>query len=344
MKGLGKRETPLLEIKKLTVAYQNYKSSVDILKDFSLSLEKNQVLGIVGESGSGKTTLVRSLLGLLPAGGEIKRGKILFKGTDLLKLGQEEQRTLRGRQISMIFQDPSAALNPIRRIGTQFTETLCCHLGISKNIARILALEMLAKMCLPDPAKILSYYPFQLSGGMKQRVTIAMAMALNPEILIADEPTSALDVTVQAQIIKEMEKLRQNFATSIILITHNIGLVAYLADKIGVMYGGRLVEWGTKEQVLNQPGHPYTKALLEASPQLADSRKLLKAIKGLPPSFLDLPRGCPFALRCEAAYDFCLDENPENYQLTKGHLVACYQADYASYQDSRSKPREEVII
>ncbi|ATW28896.1 hypothetical protein DCMF_25160 [Candidatus Formimonas warabiya] len=305
------------------VQYRGAGGASKIIRNLDLALEKHQTLGIVGESGSGKTTLIRAVLGLLPPGGVITGGRILFQGQDLLKLSREERRRIRGRRIGMIFQEPGAALNPVRKIGAQFSDALCAHFPMPKQEARQRALDMLAKMLLPDPEKIFTSYSFQLSGGMKQRVTIALALALEPELLLADEPTSALDVTVQAQMIKEMQRLQQELKTSIILVSHNMGVVAQMADRIGVMYGGELVEWGPKERVINHPGHPYTKALLSSIPRLDQKERLLPSISGQPPRFGEMPRGCTFSPRCPEAVSICAPQSPGRFVDGWGHMVCC---------------------
>lgn len=323
MKNPWENRDIILEIENLQVGYRGARGFGTILRNFDLSLKRHQTLGIVGESGSGKTTLIRSVLGLLPPGGVIAGGRILFQGRDLLKMSKEERRKIRGRRIGMIFQEPGAALNPVRKIGVQFTDALCAHFPISKQEARQRALDMFIKMVLPDPEKIFASYSFQLSGGMKQRATIAMALALEPEILLADEPTSALDVTVQAQMMKEMQRLQKELKTSIILVSHNMGVVAHMADRIGVMYGGELVELGPKERVICQPCHPYTKALLAAIPCLNQNERLLPSIGGQPPGYEALPRGCSFFPRCPETADGCKEQSPGRFGDPLGHMVRC---------------------
>ena len=281
MTALNESCRPILRVNNLSIQYDSITGPIKVIRDLSFSLNEKEVLGIVGESGSGKTTLVLSLLGMLPPGGKVIDGDINFKDKSIFSLSKTERRSYRGKSIAMIFQEPGSTLNPVRRIGTQFIETLCCHFPITKTQARERAIDMLSKMSLPNPDRVINYFPFQLSGGMKQRVTIAMAMALEPDILIADEPTSALDVTVQAQIIAEMQKLSDKFSTSIILITHNMGVVAHMADRIGVMYAGQMVELGAKHEIINQPRHPYTRALLSSVPVINPPRnKKLFSIKG----------------------------------------------------------------
>ena len=252
---------PLLEIKNLNI---NYKNSIKAVKNVSLTLEDNQIISIVGESGSGKSTLIRAILKLLPMGGEIESGNIFFLEKDILNLNKNELNKLRGKDIGMIFQDPNLTMDPIKTIEKQFIEYILEHNNISKKEAIDLAKKYLLKLNLIDVERVLKSYPFELSGGMKQRVSIAMAMAQNPKLLLADEPTSALDVTIQAQVINELKKIRENFKTSIILVTHNMGVAAYISDKIAVMRNGEIVEFGDRDQIIKNPQHDYTKSLLNA--------------------------------------------------------------------------------
>ena len=252
---------PLLEIKNLNI---NYKNSIKAVKNVSLTLEDNQIISIVGESGSGKSTLIRAILKLLPMGGEIESGNIFFLEKDILNLNKNELNKLRGKDIGMIFQDPNSTMDPIKTIEKQFIEYILEHNNISKKEAIDLAKKYLLKLNLIDVERVLKSYPFELSGGMKQRVSITMAMAQNPKLLLADEPTSALDVTIQAQVINELKKIRENFKTSIILVTHNMGVAAYISDKIAVMRNGEIVEFGDRDQIIKNPQHDYTKSLLNA--------------------------------------------------------------------------------
>lgn len=248
--------------------YIKYGKQEPVVKDVSISINHKEIVGIVGESGSGKSTLIRSILDILPTGSNISSGSILFKGKNLLDYSKKEWRDIRGNKIAIIFQDPGRSLTPIIKIGDQFIGTIRSHFPISKLDAHDKAIDMLGKMRLPDANRIMNSYPFELSGGMKQRVAIAMAMTMEPDLLLADEPTSSLDVTTQAQIVREMMELRDNFNTSIIIVTHNMGVAAYMCDKIGVMTQGELVEWGFKEQVINDPKSEYTRSLLSAVPEL----------------------------------------------------------------------------
>lgn len=258
-------DRPLLNIKDVSISYGKKES---VVKSVSMILNSREIVGIVGESGSGKSTLIRAVLGLLPKGAVVSSGEIIFQGRNLLEYSKKEWKEVRGNKIAMIFQDAGASLNPIKKIGVQFIECIQCHFKISKADAYDKAVDMLKKMRLPDASRIMDSYVFQLSGGMKQRVAIAIAMTMEPELILADEPTSALDVTMQTQVVRQMMKLRDNFNTSIIIVTHNMGVASYMCDKIGVIKQGELVEWGLKQQVIKNPQHEYTRRLLNAVPEL----------------------------------------------------------------------------
>ena len=258
----------MLELDHVTIAY----GETQAVEDFSLHMEPGEIVSLVGESGSGKTSVIRGILGLLPGGGAVTQGNIVFDGKDLLDVTPEQWRTVRGREISMIFQDSGAMINPIRKIGSQYVEYIRAHKNISKKDAFGMAVEMLEKMRLPDGKRIMESYPFELSGGMCQRVGIAMAMTFQPKLLLADEPTSALDVTTQAQIVRQMMELRDDFGTGIIVVTHNIGVAAYMADKLLVMRQGKVVDSGQREDILHNPQSEYTKNLLASVPALKGER------------------------------------------------------------------------
>ncbi len=259
----------VLEIENCTVCYGNGAPAVS---DVSFSVREREIVSIVGESGSGKTTLIRAILGLLPPGGRIAGGRILFDGTDLVAAEESALREIRGRKIAMIFQDVGVSLDPIQRIGVQDRESISVHEKMTRAGYAARAKDMLARMHLPDPDRVMASYPFELSGGMKQRVGISMAMTAAPRLLLADEPTSALDVTIQAQVVHQMKELRDNYGTSMILVTHNMGVASYLSDRIGVMKNSRLVEFGTRDEVILHPKDPYTVQLLEAVPKLGGNR------------------------------------------------------------------------
>ena len=259
----------MLEIKDLAVQYGNQAPTIE---HFNLSMKRGEIISVVGESGSGKTTVIRAVLGALSGAGRVTSGDILYHGESLLKNSKSDWRKIRGSKMSMIFQDCGGTLNPIRKIGSQYVEYIRTHQSMTKKEAWDKAVSMLTKMRLPDAENIMNSYPYQLSGGMRQRVGIAMAMTFNPELLLADEPTSALDVTTQAQIVRQMMELRDDFGTGIIIVTHNIGVAAYMADQLIVMHHGNVVDHGTREEVLNNPTSDYTKKLLEAVPEMEGKR------------------------------------------------------------------------
>lgn len=259
----------ILNIKNCTINYQGQKAAVS---DVSLSVGEREIVSIVGESGSGKTTLIRAILGILPPGGIVAGGKILFQGRNLLELDERSQQKIRGTEIAMIFQDVGASMDPIRIVDSQYRESILVHHKMPKEKCRALETDMLKKMHLTDPERVLGSYPFELSGGMKQRVGIAMSMTAQPKLLLADEPTSALDVTIQAEVVREMKKLREQYQAAIILVTHNMGVASYISDKIGVMCRGELVEFGKRDDVIFHPQHEYTRNLLAAVPRLEGKR------------------------------------------------------------------------
>ena len=296
----------------------------------SLSLEEGGTLVITGESGAGKTTIALCVLNLLPHAGRITNGNVFLHGRDLLSLTTEELRRVRGREIAMVFQDPATGLNPVLSVGQQVQEIITTHLDVPKREARRRTLEVLDQMGLPEPELVSTRYPFQLSGGMAQRVMIAIATALNPKVLILDEPTSALDVTVQAAILEDLRRLQSRYGTSILLITHDLGVVAQMADAVAVMYAGSVVEYADARTLFARPRHPYTWSLLASRPRWdreGDGR--LPSIKGTPPSLIDLPDECPFLPRCPKATNVCRSEPvPPLAELEPGHLAACYNPIY----------------
>ena len=310
----------ILKVKDLSVSNKD----VEILKNISFQIKKGEILGIVGESGCGKSTLIRALIQMMNKSEKITNGEILFNEKNLLLLDNKQIRKLRGNNLGVIFQNPGATLNPIRKIGKQFVQTMQSHMDISKNEALEKASNMLEKVNLKDSKCILNSYPFELSGGMKQRVTIALAMILEPEILIA-EPTSALDVTVQAQVVKEMISLRDNFDTSIIIVTHSMSVISQMVDKIAVMYSGNIVEYGDKEDILRNPKHPYTKALIDAVPKLDGT--MPKGIKGNPPLFTENISGCSFAPRCELCSEACKKNQQYLKKIHDGRYIACHYVE-----------------
>ncbi len=316
----------ILEIKDLAVSFQTDAGVVHAVNGISFSLEKGEVLGIVGESGCGKSVTALSILGLLPVPpARIARGKILFENRDLLTLSDDEMRRVRGNRISMIFQEPMTSLNPVFTVGDQIAEAVMLHQGLRKKEAMARTVEILKKVRIPSPAQRLHEYPHQLSGGMRQRVMIAMALSCNPSILIADEPTTALDVTIQAQILDLMNQVRQESEMSILLITHDLGVVAEMADRTLVMYAGEEVEYARTVDLFQRPCHPYTLGLLGSIPRLGESgeKKRLRAIPGSVPDLIDLPSGCTFSTRCGFVAGECRRRKPAFVEITPGHFVRC---------------------
>ena len=315
----------ILEVRNLSVHYADGDKRVKAVDGVSFSLRRGRILALMGESGCGKTTTALALLGLLPHPGQVVGGEVRFEGRDLLSLRDDELRRIRGQEISTIFQDPVSGLNPVLSIGQQVEEIITSHLQVSKKEARSMAHEALARVGLPQPEQLSKQYPFHLSGGMCQRVVIAIATVLNPKIIIADEPTSALDVTVRAGILNELERLRDERDVAILLITHDMGVVAQMADEVAVMYAGRIAEQGSASDVLRRPRHPYTWSLMATLPRLDQERKPLQPIKGSPPDPADLPNECAFLPRCRKAVTECRTQpSPPLEELDPGHLAACY--------------------
>ena len=300
------------------------------VNNVSLSLREGGTLVITGESGAGKSTIALCILNLLPHAGRITNGNVFLHGRDLLSLTNEELRRVRGREIAMVFQDPATGLNPVLSVGQQVQEIITTHLDVPKREARRRTLEVLDQMGLPEPEQVSTRYPFQLSGGMAQRVMIAIATALNPKVLILDEPTSALDVTVQAAILEDLRRIQSRYGTSILLITHDLGVVAQMADSVAVMYAGAVVEYADAHTLFARPRHPYTWSLLASRPRWdREGNGRLPSIKGTPPSLIDLPDECPFLPRCPKATNICRSEPiPPLAELERGHLAACYNPIY----------------
>ncbi|AVX19894.1 MAG: ABC transporter ATP-binding protein [Bacillota bacterium] len=320
------QQEKLLEVKDLRVSFFTYAGEVQAVRGVSFHVNKGEAVGIVGESGCGKSVTSQSIMRLIPwPPGKIVGGQILFQGKDLVNATEQEMEKIRGNEIGMIFQDPMTSLNPTMTIGRQIAEGLIKHQGLSKEQARAKAIEMLGKVGIPSPEKRVDQYPHEFSGGMRQRVMIAIALACNPKLLIADEPTTALDVTIQAQIIDLMRDLQKDMDTSIILITHDLGVVADLCERVIVMYAGKVVEVGTARDIFHKPQHPYTWGLLRSVPRL-DARKKepLSPIYGTPPDLLNPPKGCGFAARCEYCMKVCLEQEPPVTDLGNGHQVACW--------------------
>ena len=319
----------MLQVENLNTYFDTRKGLVKAVDGISFSIDKGEILGIVGESGAGKSITGFSLINLIDSPGEIVEGKILFDGVDLTRLDEDELSKIRGGDISMIFQDPQMSLNPVITIGKQLIETVTFHNPeTSKQDAHKKAVEMLELVGIPAPEKRMTSYPHQLSGGMKQRVVIAMALINSPKLLIADEPTTALDVTIQAQILYLMKKLTQEYHSSLVLITHDIGVVAQMCDKVAVMYAGRIVEYGSNQDVLYNPKHPYTKGLIQCLPKLNEEKARLYQIPGVMPSLLHLPDGCYFRDRCPYADDEC-QVYPETITI-EGRTVSCHKVNQIS--------------
>jgi len=315
---------PLLSIQELKTHFHTKNGVAKAVDGVSADLAYGETLGIVGESGSGKTMLCLSVMQLVPPPGKIVAGRIFFKDRNLVGLSEKEFRRIRGKEIGMVFQDPMTSLNPFLTIGEQVAEPLEVHERLSRRQARGRAVEMLERVGIPDAAARFNEYPHSFSGGMRQRVMIAMALIANPQLLIADEPTTALDVTIQAQVLELFRKMKDEFGASILLVTHNLGIVAGMADRVAVMYAGRVVEYAATEELFSNPRHPYTLALLRAVPRLADSGRELLSIPGGPPDLAHLPRGCSFYERCSFREDRCRDEAPPLIQVGNGRLASCW--------------------
>jgi oligopeptide transport system ATP-binding protein len=317
---------PLLEVKNLSISFQTYVGKVHAVRNVSFSVEKGETVAIVGESGCGKSVTAQALMGLIPQPpGVIDQGEIFFDGEELLSKSKKEMEGIRGNKIGMIFQDPMTSLNPTMRIGRQIMEGLIKHQSLSKNEAQKRAIELLKLVGISDPEKRITQFPHEFSGGMRQRVVIAIALACNPKLLIADEPTTALDVTIQAQILDLMQEIQKKMGTSIILITHDLGIVAGMCDRVIVMYGGQIMESGSVEQIYGTSRHPYTWGLLRSIPRLdMEKEKKLVPIFGTPPNLLNPPKGCPFCARCEFAMQICKDNCPPLENLDEKHQVACW--------------------
>ena len=320
----------ILDVKNLHVYFDTYAGVVKAIRDVSFHVNKGESLAIVGESGSGKSVTVQTVMKLIPMPpGRIASGEILFKDRDIVKMNEAEMRKIRGGEIGMIFQDPMTSLNPTMTVGKQIAEGIMMHQKVSHKEAMAKALEMLKAVNIPNPEERLNSYPHQFSGGMRQRVVIAIALACNPDLLIADEPTTALDVTVQAQILDLMNELKSKMNTAIILITHDLGVVADLAERVIVMYGGEIMEEAAVHDIFKDPKHPYTWGLIKSIPRLDIDREKekLSSIDGTPPDLFNPPVGCPFAPRCEYAMEICKKEKPGMINGGNNHRVSCWLLD-----------------
>ena len=320
---------PVLDVQDLKTVFQTRGGEVHAVNDVSFDLRAGELLGVVGESGSGKSVTMMSLLGLLPSPpADVRGGTVRFEGEDLLQVDQETLRSVRGGKIGFVFQDPMTSLNPVFTVGMQIMEPLRKHMGMDKRAATARAKELLELVGIPDAAQRLKDYPHQFSGGMRQRVMIAIALACDPKVLIADEPTTALDVTIQAQILELMKDLREKLGMAVIWITHDLGVIAGIADRVMVMYGGQVVEHAPVHELFGNPKHPYTRALLTTIPKIAGEReKRLTIIEGQPPILNAAPSACPFRDRCDVAFDRCGKENPRRYDVGQGHDAACFHVE-----------------
>ena len=316
----------ILEISDLVIEYHTDDAVIHALNGINLTVKKGETIGLVGETGAGKTTIARSIMRILqtpPA--KFCGGKIVFEDQDIMTLTEKEMRKIRGNKIAMIFQDPMTALNPVRKIGDQISEAVGLHNRVTRAEAEMRATEMLEMVGIP--ARRFKDYPHQFSGGMKQRVVIAMALACNPILLLADEPTTALDVTIQAQVLEMMQGLKENLGTSVVMITHDLGIVAETCNSVAIIYAGEIVEYGTAEHIFDYPSHPYTVGLFNSLPKLKSVERRLKPIKGLMPDPTNLPKGCKFCDRCPDATEECSQRSPAALEVSPGHFVKCIKRE-----------------
>ena len=314
----------MLEVKNLRTSFFTGAGEVKAVNGVSFNLEKGKVLGIVGESGSGKSVTAYSIMQILEKTGKIVGGSVKFNGQELVDAGEKVMKTIRGNKISIIFQDPMTSLNPTYTIGHQLMEAIILHTDRNKKQAYERAVEMLRLVNVNEPEKRMKQYPYEFSGGMRQRVMIAMALACEPDVLIADEPTTALDVTIQAQILELMQSLQKELGMAIIMITHDLGVVAQMCDEVIVMYAGSICEQGTADEIFYNPKHEYTKGLMRSIPTVDSDGERLQPITGTPIDLLNMPKGCPFAPRCEAAMKICLRERCERMEINENHAAACW--------------------
>jgi oligopeptide/dipeptide ABC transporter ATP-binding protein len=329
----------LLEVEDLKVSFHVSSGEIHALRGVSFHVNSGETLAVVGESGCGKSVTAQAIMGMIPSPhGRVKEGRILFKGQDLTKFNKKEFRNIRGSEIGMVFQDPMTSLNPTMKVGSQIDEVLIKNQKLSKKEAKQKTIELLKLVGISDASSRYSQYPHEFSGGMRQRVVIAIALACNPELIIADEPTTALDVTIQAQILELLKKLQKERNTSIMLITHDLGVVAEVADRVAIMYAGVVVESGRVEEIFEKPKHPYTWGLLNSVPKLESSEKeRLIPIEGSPPDLFAPPKGCPFAERCPFTMEVCLEHMPGKEVLSENHQARCW------LNDSRAPKNEELI-
>ena len=321
---MSENTTHLLSVKDLHTSFTTDHGEVQAVNGVSFNLDAGKVLGIVGESGSGKSVTAYSIMQILADNGRITSGEILYKGEDISRWGESKMQDFRGKCCSIIFQDPMTSLNPVFTIGSQIAEAVLLHTKSSKHKAMEKALEMLKLVGINEPEKRLKQYPYELSGGMRQRVMIAMALACEPDILIADEPTTALDVTIQAQILELMQSLQKKLGMAIIMVTHDLGVIAEMCDEIVVMYGGRFCERGTADEIFYNPRHEYTRGLLRSIPNITNMKERLVPISGTPINMLNMPKGCAFCARCDKAMKICLEQVPEERIINESHRASCW--------------------
>lgn len=319
-----KMRYPLLEVKNLALEFNTYRGAVSALDGINFQIFGEENFGLAGESGCGKSVTALSILRLIPKPGRIVKGEIIFRGEDLLRKSEKEMRKNRGSKISMIFQDPTSSLNPVFRIGDQISRVIRKHQSLTKERAREKVLEFLEEVEVADPVRVLELYPHELSGGMKQRVMIAIALSCHPDLVIADEPTTNLDVTIQARILDLMRGLQKEFKSSILYITHNLAIIAEICDRVGIMYAGDIVEVGSTKDIFSSPLHPYTQNLIKAIPELGKRERKLASITGAVPDLINPPSGCRFHPRCARMKSICMGEKPKLTELEKGHYVACW--------------------
>ena len=325
----------ILSVQNLHTSFHTDKGEVKAVNGVTFNLEKGKILGIVGESGSGKSVTAYSIMRILEKNGRITEGKILYKGQDIAEFSEKQMREFRGKCCSIIFQDPMTSLNPVFTVGNQLREAIELHTDRKGKEAEARAIEMLTLVGVNEPEKRVKQYPYELSGGMRQRVMIAMALACEPDILIADEPTTALDVTIQAQILELMQSLQKKLGMAIIMVTHDVGVIADMCDEIIVMYGGRVCERGTAEDIFYRPHHEYTKGLLRSIPNVDRIGEKLIPIPGTPINLLNMPKGCAFCPRCEEAMKICIEEQPPEMQMPDGHFASCWLNVKAAMEEEK---------
>ena len=325
----------ILSVQNLHTSFHTDKGEVKAVNGVTINLEKGKILGIVGESGSGKSVTAYSIMRILEKNGRITEGKILYKGQDIAAFSEKQMREFRGKCCSIIFQDPMTSLNPVFTVGNQLKEAIELHTDRKGKEAEARAIEMLTLVGVNEPEKRVKQYPYELSGGMRQRVMIAMALACEPDILIADEPTTALDVTIQAQILELMQSLQKKLGMAIIMVTHDLGVIADMCDEIIVMYGGRVCERGTAEDIFYRPHHEYTKGLLRSIPNVDRIGEKLIPIPGTPINLLNMPKGCAFCPRCEEAMKICIEEQPPEMQMPDGHFASCWLNVKAAMEEEK---------